>query len=78
MAKENFEQLMTELEATVKKMEAGDSTLDESLELFERGIKLSKKCQSILENAEKKVTVLLASESGAMEEQPFDTEKADV
>ena len=42
-------------------------------ELFEKGIKLSKSCQKILENAEKKVTVLLAAEDGEIEEKPFDT-----
>lgn len=73
MPKLSFEKTMEELEETVRKMENGDVTLDESLTLFEKGIKLSKSCQKILENAEKKVTVLLAAEDGEIEEKPFDT-----
>lgn len=71
MEKLNFEKTMAELEATVKKLEQGDVSLDESLELFEKGIKLSKSCQKILETAEKKVTVLLSSEDGTITEEPF-------
>ncbi len=67
----NFEKTMAELEETVEKLERGDVSLDESLELFEKGIKLSKSCQKILETAEKKVTVLLASEDGTMKEEEF-------
>ena len=68
----NFEKTMTELEETVNKLERGDVSLDESLELFEKGIKLSKSCQKILETAEKKVSVLLASEDGTMKEEEFE------
>lgn len=68
----NFEKTMAELEETVNKLEQGDVSLDESLELFEKGIKLSKSCQKILETAEKKVTVLLASEDGTMKEEEFE------
>lgn len=74
MPKLNFEKIMAELEETVNKMENGDVSLDESLTLFEKGIKLSKSCQKILEDAEKKVTVLLASEDGEIKEQPFDAD----
>ena len=75
MAKLNFEKLMTELEETVSKMENGDVSLDESLTLFEKGIKLSKSCQKILDDAEKKVTVLLASDDGEITEKPFDIDE---
>ncbi len=75
MAKVNFEKSMQELEATVAKMESEDVTLDEALELFEKGIKLSKSCQKILEEAEKKVTVLLCDDDGNVEEAPFDAEE---
>ena len=54
-----FEQSITELEKIVERLEDGDVTLDESLELFEQGIKLSKSCQKMLDSAEKKVSFLM-------------------
>lgn len=75
MAKQNFEQSMAELEETVKKMESQDVSLDEALALFEKGIKLSKSCQKILDEAEKKVTVLLTNDNGEIEESPFEVEE---
>jgi len=75
MAKQNFEQSMAELEETVKKMESQDVTLDEALALFEKGIKLSKSCQKILDEAEKKVTVLLTNDNGEVTEEPFEVEE---
>lgn len=63
MAK-GFEESMKELEEIVAKLENGDATLDESLEYFEKGIKLSKSCQKMLDTAEKKVSVLLAGADG--------------
>lgn len=75
MAK-TFEQSISELEAIAAKLEAGDVTLDESLELFEQGIKLSKSCQKMLDTAEKKVSVLMANEDGEMEKQDFIGEEA--
>lgn len=71
---EKFEDSINKLEEIVNKLEAGDVTLDESLSLFEQGIKLSKSCQKMLDNAEKKVSVLLADDSGEMEKQDFDVE----
>ncbi len=55
-----FEEAIKELEAVVKDLESGEKGLDESICLFEKGIKLSKECQKLLDNAEKKVRVLLA------------------
>lgn len=66
-----FEEAMKELEETVKKLESGDTTLDESMELFEKGIALSRTCQKILGDAQLKITKLINS-SG--EEEDFDTE----
>lgn len=73
--KKNFEDMITELEDIVKKLESGEQTLEESLELFEKGIKMTKECQGILDNAEKKVSVLMANESGEMEIKKFDTDE---
>ena len=66
MAVKTFEQSMAELEGIVTKLEAGDITLDDSLELFEKGIKLAKTCQKKLDDAEKKVKILTASPDGEM------------
>ncbi len=70
MAK-GFEESVKELEDIVEKLEKGDATLDESLKLFEAGIKLSKSCQKMLDNAEKKVSVLMQNDEGNMEKQDF-------
>lgn len=66
-----FEQSIKELEEIASKLEAGDVTLDESLKLFEQGIKLSKSCQKMLDTAEKKVSVLMANEDGEMVKENF-------
>ena len=66
-----FEESMKELEEIVSKLENGDATLDESLAYFEKGIKLSKSCQKMLDTAEKKVSVLLANSEGELEKQDF-------
>ena len=66
-----FEQSITELEKIVERLENGDVTLDESLELFEEVIKLSKSCQKMLDSAEKKVSVLMANDDGEMIKEDF-------
>ncbi|NDO18226.1 exodeoxyribonuclease VII small subunit [Lachnospiraceae bacterium MD329] len=70
-----FEQSITELETIVAKLEDGDVTLDESLELFEQGIKLSKSCQKMLDSAEKRVSVLMANDDGEMVKEDFTAEE---
>lgn len=57
-----FEESIKELEKIVEKLEKGDVGLSESLELFEKGIKLSKACNDMLDKAEKKVSVLINGE----------------
>ncbi|MCH5187764.1 MAG: exodeoxyribonuclease VII small subunit [Oscillospiraceae bacterium] len=64
-----FEEALKELEDTVKKLESGETTLEEAMELFEKGVGLTKQCTKLLEGAELKVTELLGGE-----EVPFDTE----
>ncbi len=71
MATKTFEDSMTELENVVSKLEAGDVTLDDSLKLFEQGIKLAKSCQKKLDEAEKKVKILTADADGGMIEEDF-------
>jgi exodeoxyribonuclease VII small subunit len=54
----NLETALKELESLVERMEQGDLSLEESLKLFERGIKLTRMCQSALKSAQQKVEVL--------------------
>ena len=69
--KETFETSMAELEKIVEKLEAGEVTLDESLELFEKGVKLVKSCRNKLDEAEKRVKILTADPDGGMVEKDF-------
>ena len=57
--KVDFESTLEELEEIVSRMESGELSLDESLKVFERGIELTRKCQSSLEAAELKVRTLI-------------------
>ena len=69
--KKTFEQSITELEEIVSKLEGGNVTLDESLTLFEQGIKLSKSCNEMLDEAEKKVSILMTNEDGEITKEDF-------
>lgn len=69
-AKFDFEEALEELEELVTSMEDGELSLEESLHAFEKGIKLTRECQTALKNAEQKVQVLL-NENG-------DTEKIEL
>ncbi len=62
MAKDKFEEALGRLENIVRKMEAGDMTLEESLKAFEEGIKLARLCSRRLDEAERRVEILLKQE----------------
>ena len=66
----NFEKTLAELESLVEKMEAGELSLEESLQHFERGIALTGACREALAKAEQKVQILLEKEGKAALE-PF-------
>lgn len=66
--KESFENNIEKLEKIVTELEKGDLNLEKSLEKFEEGIALSKECNNSLEEAEKKITILLKNEEGMKEE----------
>ena len=55
----DFEQWLTELEALVTRLEQGDVPLEEALKTFERGVTLTRQCQSALRAAQQKVEILL-------------------
>lgn len=64
----NFEIAIKNLEQIVQELEKGDLNLDESVKKFEDGIALSKKCTKILEEAEKKITILIKNGEDTEEE----------
>ncbi len=64
-----FEQAMSELEAIVEKLEKGELTLDESIEYFQQGVELSKYCSKRLDEAERKITMLIEKENGQVSEE---------
>lgn len=68
MEEKNFEELMKSLEEIASQLEKGDLNLEESISKFEEGMKLSKKCNEIIENAEKKITILLQKDGKVSEE----------
>lgn len=70
----DFESALKSLEEIVAQLEAGDLTLDRALELFEDGIRISRFCNSKLEEAERKVEVLIKSADGTLKEAPFSEE----
>ena len=69
----SFEEQMESLEKIVGELEKGDLNLDDSVEKFEEGIKISKECNKILQEAEKKITMLV-NENGETKEENFETE----
>ncbi len=70
----DFEKNILVLEDIVSKLESGDISLDESLKLFEEGIKIIKECNKELDNAEQKVNILLAGKDGSVTEEKFEAE----
>jgi len=66
-----FEDAMTRLEEIVEELESGELSLEESLSVFEEGIKLSKICAKLLNEAERKVEILMKSDDGQLIAKPF-------
>ena len=56
-----FEEAMKELEETIKKLENTDTTLDDAMDLFEKGITLTKTCRKLLSEAQLKVTKIVGN-----------------
>lgn len=70
----NFEKALADLEATVDRLEKGGLSLNESLALFEKGVKLARYLREELGRAEKKVEILLKDEKGGVKAEPFAAE----
>ncbi len=72
---EKFEDAMKKLESIVDKMEKGDLALNESLKMFEEGVKLTRFCSQELHKAEKKVELLSRDAEGKLVGTPFEEEE---
>ena len=75
MAEKKFEEAMGRLEEIVEKLESGDLSLEDSLKMFEEGMKLIRFCSEKLEEAEQKVTMLVKESGGKFVQQPFEVEE---
>ncbi|MGB7297421.1 MAG: exodeoxyribonuclease VII small subunit [Candidatus Aminicenantales bacterium] len=71
----SFEKALADLEGIVQKLEKGGLSLNESLALFEKGVKLAKYLREELGKAEKKVEILLKDEKGGVRKEPFDLDR---
>jgi len=75
MAEKTFEEAMQRLEEIVHDLEDGQMPLEDALKVFEEGMKLSKFCSGKLEEAEKKVTLLVRQSGGRQTQVPFEPEE---
>ena len=71
----SFEAQLASLERIVRELERGDLPLEQSLELFEQGVRLSRECQERLNEAERRIEVLLRGGDGATIAVPFESEE---
>jgi len=71
VAEQKFEDALQKLEAIVKRLEDGNLGLEESLKAFEEGMRLSRFCSKKLDEAEKKVEILLKDGGGRLVAKPF-------
>jgi len=76
MAEMKFEDAIEKLEKIVAELEQGGLPLEESLNKFEEGIKLSRFCSKKLKEAERKIEILTKTAEGDLETKPFDSEGA--
>lgn len=77
MAQKKFEDAMKRLEDIVNDLDSGDLSLEESLKVFEEGMKLIKFCSGKLEEADQKITRLVQESDGEFSRQPFEIEEKD-
>ena len=67
----DFENQLAELEKIVTAMEQGEMTLEESLQAYEKGVKLTRECQMALDSAQQRIDIL-SEKNGLSVEEPFD------
>ena len=75
MEYKDFEKALSRLENIVGELEKGELALEEALKLFEEGVKIARFCSTKLDEAERKVEILLKDEQGQLAEEPFQTEE---
>ena len=73
----SFEQSLKRLEEIVDKIEGEELALEDSLKLFEEGVKLAESCGRRLDDAEKKVTLLLKDREQKLVQEPFEPQEED-
>ena len=71
----SFEAQLATLERIVRELEHGDLPLEQSLDLFEQGVRLSRECQERLNEAERRIEVLLRGGDGATVAVPFESDE---
>lgn len=72
----SFESSLEELERIVRELEQGELPLEKSLELFERGVKLSRECQDRLNQAERRIEILIRGNQGRSTMKPLEAGEA--
>ncbi|MBA3028083.1 MAG: exodeoxyribonuclease VII small subunit [Desulfobacteraceae bacterium] len=77
MAKKTFEQSLKQLEKIVAELESGDIPIESAMKKFEEGVELSKCCSQILDETEKKVTLLMKNNDNKIIETPFSDDELD-
>jgi exodeoxyribonuclease VII small subunit len=75
MAEKKFEESMQRLEEIVQSLEGGELSLEEAIKAFQEGMKLFRSCANKLEEAEKKVTLLVQESGGKYTQKPFELEE---
>jgi exodeoxyribonuclease VII small subunit len=70
----SFESSLEELERIVRELEQGELPLERSLELFEQGVKLSRECQDRLNQAERRIEILMRDSQGRSAARPFEAQ----
>lgn len=74
MATEKFETSLKKLEEVVRRLEGGSLSLEESLKAFEEGVRHAAFCSKKLDEAERRVEVLLKQKDGSFKREPFEAE----
>ena len=75
--KPTFEKSLAELEAIMAELESGELTLDKMMERYEKGVKALQLCRKVLDDAEKKIELLVKTKDGKLETEPFPAKSED-
>jgi len=70
--KPSFEESLADLEGIITELESGELTLDKMMERYEKGVKALELCRNVLDEAEKKIEILVKSKDGELKAEPFE------